>query len=73
MPYLNLIDEKESPCQQSRKIKKKGRGRRKLLADPAFLENQFDEFEIDKAEKRCSLKLFFKNEENHQLQPTFEF
>jgi hypothetical protein len=44
MPFLNLIDERhqyQNGTQKSRKIKKKGRGRRKLQADALLLSDIF--------------------------------
>ena len=66
MPYLDLIDERgATPTVKSRKIKKKGRGRRKLLADPTFLDNRFgDDANLGGiSSSKCPLKLYFEFED----------
>ena len=78
---MDLIDERGgTPTVKSRKIKKKGRGRRKLLADPTFLDNRFGDEASQGgiASSKCPLKLYFQFEdlvENSKVhsQKTFDF
>ena len=61
MPYLNFFDEKSGQLSlTSKKIKKKGKGRRKYIADPSVLENRFGN---ESGIKKCNLKLYYEFED----------
>ena len=72
MPYLEFIDQKiETPCLSSKKIKKTGQGRRRLLIEPFLLSNHFGEdvkLQGSGTEatmmptKRCPLKIYFEED-----------
>ena len=65
LPYLSMIDEKSGgPSHNSKKIKKTGRGRKKLVVDPAVLDNRFGAPKSDINKARSSLKLYFVFEDN---------
>ena len=60
LPYLSMIDEKsEGPSINSKKIKKQGRGRKKLNVDPSVLDYRFGDPKRDLNKTSSSLKLYF--------------
>ena len=53
LPYLSMIDEKTGgPSLNSKKIKKPGRGRKKLIVDPSVIDNRFGDPKSDLNETR---------------------